>query len=238
MENTSFEETVKQSLVGSAFFKGLDEAALMQLAGGMRPVSLKHHEILFLQDDKPDGCYVLLEGTLKVSIINEEGEETILAALGNSDLFGEMGLLDDAPRSATITALKRSRLAFLSTGRFGEIAGRHPDIYRHLLRLLCTRLRITNDSFQVRQSMALDGRLAHMLLRLADGFGNQLDGERVMIFHKFTQSDLGDMVGAARENVSRQLNQWCREGVLSKISGYYCIEEPQVLRDLETPGKS
>lgn len=228
----SFEETVKQSLMEVALFKGLDDVVLEQLAGVMRPVGLKRNEILFLQDDEPDGCYCILEGALKVSILNEEGEEVILAALGGADVIGEMGLIDDAPRSATITALKTSELAFLSSRQFEDVAGQHPVIYRLLLRIVCARLRDTNSSFQVRQSMGLDGRLAHTLLRLADGFGNPLDGERVMIFHKFTQSDLGDMVGAARENVSRQLNQWCREGILSKISGYYCIEKPQILRDM------
>ena len=228
----SFEMIVKQSLSSSVLFEGLDEGTLGKLASVMRPVSLKRNETLFLQDDDPDGCYCVLEGALKVSIINEEGEETILAALGSSDILGEMGLIDDEPRSANITALKVTKLAFLSGPAFADIAGRHPQIYRHLLRIVAKRLRITNDCFQIRQSMGLDGRLAHTLLRLADGFGNPLDGDRVMIFHKFTQSDLGDMVGAARENVSRQLNQWCRDGVLSKISGYYCIEKPQFLRDL------
>ncbi len=228
----SFEKIVKQSLSTSVLFEGLDEGTLEKLAGVMRPVSLKRNEILFLQDDTPNGCYCVLEGALKVSIINEEGEETILAALGEADILGEMGLIDEEPRSANITALKVTKLAFLSAPAFAEIAGQHPQIYRHLLRIVAKRLRITNDCFQIRQSMGLDGRLAHTLLRLADGFGNQLDGDRVMIFHKFTQSDLGDMVGAARENVSRQLNRWCRDGVLSKISGYYCIEKPQFLRDL------
>ena len=228
----SFEENVKKSLTGSVLFKGLDELALERLAGVMRPISLKRNETLFVQDDQPNGCYTVLEGALKVSILNAEGEETILAALGNADVLGEMGLVDGVPRSATITAMKATRLAFLSTVSFDEVAGRHPEIYRHLLRIISGRLRDINASFQVRQSMGLDGRLAHTLLRLADGFGNPLDGDRVMIFHKFTQSDLGDMVGAARENVSRQLNQWCRDGVLSKISGYYCIEKAQVLHDL------
>ncbi len=228
----SFENSVKQSLRRSFLFGGLEEEVRAKLAGVMRPVSLKRNEILFVQEDEPDGCYIILEGTLKVSVINEEGEECILAALGDGDLLGEMGLIDEAPRSATITALKTTRLAFLSTTSFFDLAERHTQIYRHLLHLVCSRLRSTNDCFQMRQNTGLDGRLAHTLLRLADGFGNPLEGERVMIFHKFTQSDLGDMVGAARENISRQLNQWCRDGVLSKISGYYCIEKPQVLRDM------
>ena len=228
----SFEEIVKSSLSSSVLFEGLDAETLGKLAAVMRPVSLKRNEILFLQDDVPDGCYCILEGALKVSIINEEGEEAVLAALGGSDILGEMGLIDEEPRSASITALKETKLGYLSSPVFFEIAGQYPQIYRHLLRLVSKRLRITNDCFAVRQSQGLDGRLAHTLLRLADGFGNPLDGDRVMIFHKFTQSDLGDMVGAARENVSRQINQWCRDGVLSKISGYYCIEKPQILHDL------
>ncbi len=228
----SFETHVKESLARSTLFRGLNEAAIAHLCRVMRPVSLKRGEVLFVQGDRPDGCYTVLEGVLKVSVLDDEGEETVLATLGPGDIVGEMGLIDEAPRSATLGAQKASRLAFLSLARFEEIAGRHPEIYRHLLRLVCARLRNANDSFKARQNLALDGRLAHVLLRLSERFGNPLDGDRVMIFQKFTQSDLGEMVGAARENVSRQLNRWRREGVLSRISGYYCIEQPHLLREL------
>jgi CRP-like cAMP-binding protein len=213
----------------STLFNRLEGELLDRLSEAMRPVGLKRNEVLFVQQDVPDGCYCVLDGALKISILDEDGEEVVLAALGAGDVVGEMGLIDEAPRSATVTSLKASELGFLSTAEFHAVAERYPALYRHLLRLVCSRLRLTNDSFTVRQNRGLDGRLAHTLLRLSDGFGNPLEGGRVMIFHKFTQSDLADMVGAARENVSRQLNQWCRDGLLSKISGYYCIEDHAAL---------
>jgi CRP-like cAMP-binding protein len=228
----AFEERIRQSLGRSQLLSGLDVAILHRLAAAMRPVALPRNQVLFMQQAPSDGCYCVLAGSLKVSRLNESGEEHILALLGSGDLIGEMGLIDGAPRSATVTALSAAELAFLSAGEFDRVAGRHPEIYRHLLRLLCDRLRATNQSFSARQTLPLAGRLAHALLRLADGFGKPLADGRIVVMHKITQGALADLSGARRENVSRQINGWLREGVLSRHGGYYCLERPAALREL------
>ena len=53
-----------------------------------------------------------------------------------------------------------------------------------------------------------------------------------MVHHKISQADLAAMVGAARENVSRVLNEWKRDELVSRVSGYYCIEDRQALEAL------
>ncbi len=217
-------------LKNSVLFAGLDTQVLDGIAGLMRNIRLTKDNVLFWQDDKPDGCFVLCEGSMKVSVLSEQGDEILLCVLGPGDVIGEMGLVDGAPRSATVTALASVELAHLPTCEFDRFAADHPSVYRHLLHIMSTRLRITNDAFAVHQTLPLDGRLAHVLLRLAEGFGNPLEGDRLMIFHRFTQNDLGMMAGARRENVSRQLKKWIDQGFLSKISQYYCIEDIEALR--------
>ena len=214
----------------SALFGGLEEPALGELSGQMRRLRIARGETLFVQGDEPQGCYCVLDGSLKASILDDEGNEIVVAVLGPGDVIGELGLVDGAPRSATVSALRASELASLSMRDFYRVADAHPAVYRHLLRIISHRLRATNETVTVRQNLPIDGRLAHVLVRLAEGFGRPLDGGRLLIFHKFTQADIGLMVGIARENVSRQLNKWCRDGLLSKISGYYCIEKPGRLK--------
>jgi len=219
-------------LQNSMLFSGLDKGVLKALSGKMKPVSLKSNAILMMQDEAPDGCYLVDEGTLKISTISSEGEETVLAVLGRGEVIGEIGLIDGNPRSATVTALKDCELTFLSTREFTLVADKNPKIYRHMLAIIADRLRTSNATLGVYQKLPVSGRLAHILLRLSEGFGEELEGGRILIRQNFTQEDIGLMAGTARENVSRQLNLWRRENTISKISRYYCIEDADKLRDL------
>ncbi len=223
-------------LGNSPLFDGIGDEEMERLSELLRDVKLKPGSPLFMQDDAPDGCYAIFEGTVTVSVVTQTGEESLLAVLGEGDMIGEMGLIDDQPRSASIVALKPCRLGFLSRAEFQRFADQHPSIYRHMLRLLSARLRDTNASFTSQQTLPLSGRLAGVLLRLAKGFGEPLDGgDRILIRQVFTQDVLARMAGGARENVSRQINKWRKDGTLSKISRYYCIENEEVLEDEANP---
>ena len=219
-------------LQNSMLFSGLEKDVLNALSAKMKPVKLDKNAVLMMQDEEPDGCYVINEGLLKISTMSAEGEEIVLTVLGAGEVVGEIGLIDGAPRSATATALKDTKLAFLSSAHFIIIADKTPEIYRHMLRIIAERLRTSNATLGAHQNLPVSGRLAHILLRLSEGFGEELDGGRIIIRQNFTQEDIGLMAGTARENVSRQLNQWRRENTISKISRYYCIEDADKLRDL------
>lgn len=218
-------------LQGSALFADLDRAALDGLARLARHVALAPGQVLFRQGDPCNGCYAIVEGALKVSATSVGGEEVLLAVLSAGDVVGEMGLFGAAPRSATVTALKPCSLAFLASGDFRRFADDHPTVYRHMLEIVCARLRAANEAFAAYQALPLAGRLAQVLLRLADGFGQPLDDGRILIRQKFTQADLARMTGSARENVNRRLGNWRGRGIVSRISGYYCIEQDRLRRE-------
>jgi CRP/FNR family cyclic AMP-dependent transcriptional regulator len=215
-----------------SLFHGLSDEALERLSSVARPVSLRTGQVLFVQGDPSNGCYPVLSGALRVAYFSPDGHETLLAILGKDDVVGEMGLFDAAPRSATVTAQTECDLAFIATTEFFRCADADSGIYRHLLKLLSARLRVTNDALAASATLPLSGRLARVLLLLSESFGHGLDGGRVLIRQKLTQSDLCSMTGSARENVSRQLSEWRREQLIGRISSYYCLNDLVALRAL------
>jgi CRP-like cAMP-binding protein len=218
-------------LENSFSMQGLDCGLAAGLSALARPMTVKQSAVLFEAGDPGNGCYAILEGSLKVSIVSVDGDEQLLAVLGPGSIVGELALLDGRARSATVTTLKHSRLAFIEKHAFDRFAEENPALYRHMLSIVGQRLRQSNDVLAARSFLPLPGRVAQALLQLADTFGKPVDNDRILIHYKLSQADIANMAGAARENVSRVLNDWKRAGTISRISGYYCLEKPQWLRD-------
>jgi CRP/FNR family transcriptional regulator, cyclic AMP receptor protein len=199
------------------------------LLAGATPRHLVADEVLFLADDPGDGFYRLDEGLLKVSIASATGAERILAILGPGSIVGDLAIIDGKPRSATVTALRDCKLRFLSGAAFEAFAAKEPDIYKYLLKVLAARLRDTDQIIAAGSFLPLKGRVARALLDLAHAFGSSVGGGRVVIRQKVTQSDLAAMAGIARENVSRIMNDWMRLKIVTRLAGYYCLEDPAKL---------
>ncbi len=216
---------------GHHLLSGLPEAASAELFERARMVDLAADEVLFMEGDPGDGCYRIDEGLLKVSFISSSGSERILAILGPGGVVGELAILDERPRSASVTAIRASRLRFISRQQFLAAAAAHPEIYRHIVGLLAARLRDANMAIAASSFLPLKGRVARALVDLASAFGEDLGGQRVLIRQKISQSDVAAMAGIARENVSRILNAWIREKLVSRVSGFYCLENRPALEE-------
>lgn len=223
-------------LKNSFLFEGLDPELVGHMAQVARPLALEKDQILFFEGDESDGFYAILEGAVRVSVVSDEGEERILAILCDGDIVGEMGLIDGRQRSARVTGARPSRLAFVPKAGFERVADANPAIYRHMLRVVGDRLRSSNVERRAHDFLPLPGRVAQTMLRLATAFGRPVDGGRTLIHHKITHAGIASMVGVARENVSRTLSQWQRDRLVTRLSGYYCIEDEAALRQLAGQG--
>lgn len=217
-------------LRNSSMFSELPDEAMAELAGLASTVLLSANQQLFMEGAPSDGCYAVLSGSLRVSLFSNDGGETVLAILGPGEIVGEMSLFGSVPRSATVTAMDRTEVCFLPRASFLRFADQNPALYRHFLQLMCARLRATNDALASYATLPLSGRLARVFIRLSESFGHQLDGGRILIRQRFTQTDLSSMAGSARENVSRQITDWRRQDILSRISHYYCLNDPGAFR--------
>ncbi|HEY6257994.1 MAG TPA: Crp/Fnr family transcriptional regulator [Xanthobacteraceae bacterium] len=189
-----------------------------------RSVQLAPGQMLFLAGDPGDGCYRVDDGLLKVHVISPAGGDRILAILGPGAIVGELSMLDGAPRSASVAAIRESKLSFVGRAAFDAVIGAQPGLYRYLTTLLARRLRDIDDALTATSFLPLKGRAARALLSLADAFGKDVGAGRIVIRQKVSQSDLAAMAGIARENFSRILQDWMRRKLVSRLAGHYCLE--------------
>jgi CRP-like cAMP-binding protein len=202
----------------------LPDELTIGLFANARPHKLKADQTLFVAGDPGDGCYRIEQGLLKVFMVSPTGSERILAILGPGAIVGEFAMIDARPRSASVTAVRDTELAFISRASFDSFAEQNPQVYRHIITMLVQRLRDTNTVVAAASFLSLKGRVAQALLALSEAFGHDVGQGRLLVRQKVTQSDLAAMAGIARENVSRILNEWMRVKLITRISGYYCLE--------------
>jgi CRP-like cAMP-binding protein len=215
-------------------FSALPAHLSAHLFANAKSVHLAADQVLFLAGDAGDGCYRIEKGLLKVSMVSTSGAERILSILGPGAIVGELAVLDGLPRSASVLALRESELLFVSKAKFEEFAKKNQELYQHLVTLLASRLRETNDVIAAESFLPLRGRVALTLLELAEHFGENVGSGRIVIRQKFGQSDLAAMAGIARENVNRILADWKRRKLITRISGYYCLEsKSQLQREID-----
>jgi CRP/FNR family cyclic AMP-dependent transcriptional regulator len=100
------------------------------------------------------------EGLLKASIAAPAGGERILAILGPGSVVGELSMIDGGPRSASVTALRDSKLSFVGRSAFEAFGQTRPDLYRHVASLLARRLRDTDDALVATNFLSVKGRVA------------------------------------------------------------------------------
>ena len=214
----------KDSLASENLLSELPDHLVTGLFSVATPVRLKAGKAVFRAGDVGDGCYRVEEGLLKVTISSRSGSEQILAFLSPHAIVGELSMIDGLPRSASLVAVRDSTLSFVRPAVFWRFAEKNSDVYKTLVVLLTRRLRETDGVVAAMSFMRLRGRLARALLELARDYGQDADLGRIIIRQKIGQNDLAGMVGSARENVTRVLNEWQQKKLVTRLSGYYCLE--------------
>lgn len=224
---------IKQQMHGAAGFSfGFSWPIRKSFLRLAKPVELRAKEPLFHAGDAGDGCYIVRAGVLKASVIAKDGQERLLAILGAGSLIGELALIDDEPRSATLIALRACRLLHLTKPAFFRLADANPLVYRQALHILAQRLRGTNDSVVAQGSVTVAGRVARAFASLAEGLGEEKPDGSIILSHRISQSDIAGMAGVARENASRAINDLMRDGVVSRSRSLYVIVKPEILLDM------
>ncbi len=218
------------SHAGPSLLSGLPEQLSTALFASAKPMRLNTDEVLFIAGDVGDGCYRVESGLLKVTMVSRFGNERILAFLGPGAVVGELSMIDGRARSASVVAVRAATLNFLSRAAFEDFAKKHPEVYKSLLTMIAARLRETDSVVAAGSFLPLRGRVACTLLELAQDFGQDVGSGRIVIRQKIGQGDLAAMAGIARENVSRILNDWKRRKLVSRLSGYYCLENKAKLQ--------
>ncbi|MEL6598903.1 MAG: Crp/Fnr family transcriptional regulator [Pseudomonadota bacterium] len=187
-------------------FADLPEEYLYKIAERATVLTYPKGQVLFTQGDDSERMFLVLSGTVKISILSEAGKEVIIHLAQPGEALGEISIIDDQPRTATATMRTDGELLALPRGVIDELL-KDPEATRALLRSLCTIVRRATERTELLSLHSLSSRLARVLLQnavLAE------DGPRL----KMTQSDLALMCGASRPRVNQALMAFVDEGLV------------------------
>jgi CRP/FNR family cyclic AMP-dependent transcriptional regulator len=188
--------------------------------------------IVFHEGDAGDFLLVILRGRVKVVLLGDQGHETIIAILNRHQFLGEVALLDDAPRSATVIALEEVEFLQIARAPFLELVNKHPAIAIKVMTHLASALRQSHEQIRTLSMFDAYGRVVRCLLGIARDHG-EADGSRVIIRPKPSNQQLARMIGCSRETVSRCVTTMQNTGYLSAIDRGLAIEPRAIRRYLD-----
>ncbi|MFQ5398959.1 MAG: Crp/Fnr family transcriptional regulator [Anaerolineae bacterium] len=195
-------------------------------------------QIVFHHGDPGGLLYIIVTGKVKISHTTPEGNEALLAILGEGDFFGELALLDDSPRSATAEALEPTAALTLHREEFIRYIGRNPAFALNVLHTLAQRIRRLNSQISDIFFLDLPARLARILLDLADQYGRETE-EGILVELPLTQTDLSEMIGATRVSINKSLGRFRRAGwVKTKGKRFTIVNRDALLNLIQNSGGS
>jgi CRP/FNR family cyclic AMP-dependent transcriptional regulator len=203
-----------ETLAGIPFFSGLDSTSLERVGAGMRMRRFRRGEVIFHQGDPGDALFIVMTGAIKIMLPSDTGDEAILATLRPGDVFGELALLDGAPRSATATTLEATETLILPRDQFRELLATEPAIRDALLAAIAGELRRLTNHVEELHFLDITGRLASRLARLAAESGTTLPDGSIRLRSPLTQGDLAAMIGCTRQSVNKLLGMFTDDGLI------------------------
>ena len=188
-------------------FSLVPEGQLLLLTRVLSRKAYPKNSTVIAAGDPTDALYIVISGRLKVIMSDSEGREVILANLSQGEFFGEMGLIDQAPRSATVTTIEPCELLTITRTDFTKCLQGNFDLTMSVIRGLVKRLREADKKIGSLALMDVYGRVARLLMEMAE----TVDGQKV-VTKKVTKQDMAKTIGASREMVSRVMKELQRSG--------------------------
>jgi CRP/FNR family cyclic AMP-dependent transcriptional regulator len=211
----------RDALRACRLFADMDPASLGLVAGALRTRRFRRGETIFHAGDPGDALFVVAGGAVKITIPPDDGSEpAILTTVTAGGFFGELSLLDGAPRSATAVALEPVETHVLRRDAFAALVDAEPGVRTALLVALTGEIRRLTAQLEDLHFLDLPGRLANHVLRtiVASTPGAAPDGSDLVGEHRlpwpYTQSELAGMIGGSRQSVNRLLADLVASDVL------------------------
>lgn len=214
---------VQTMLRNVPLFSTLSESELRTVSEHAQRRSYAKNTILITEGDETDSLYCILSGKVKVFLSDEQGKEIILDSQEAGEHFGEIALLDENPRSASVMTTEPSELIVISKNDFRECIAKNPDIAINLIKELALRIRALTDNVKGLALYDVYGRTIRVLSKLA-----REQEDELAIPRKLTQQELANMVGASREMISRIQKDL-------KSGGYINIEDNKIVIKKKLP---
>jgi CRP/FNR family cyclic AMP-dependent transcriptional regulator len=201
-------------------FNGLAKPELKAILSNALIRHYPKNAIIINEGDNTDSLYVVLEGKVKAYLSDDAGREIILSIQGPGDYIGELAIIDEQPRSASVMTLEPCKFCIISKSYFDSCLVNNPTIAIKLLKTQTLRVRRLTENVKSLALLDVYGRVARTLLNMATPHKNEL-----IIDQKLTHMDIAKMVGASREMVSRIMKDLSEGGYIKSEDRRITINE-------------
>jgi CRP/FNR family cyclic AMP-dependent transcriptional regulator len=184
----------------------------------------RRNTVIIERGDEANTLFVLIEGRAKAYVSDEEGNEIVLSEMGPGAHIGELALLRNIPRTASVMTLEDSEFLVLTKRSFLECLTGHPKLALNLISDLIERIQLLTQSVSDLALLDVYGRIAKVIADSAE----EIDGRRIT--PRFTHQEIADRVGASREMVSKILRDL-------KNGGYISSEGKRLILERKLPSK-
>ena len=197
-----------------SLFSSLSDKELERLSDSSEKRKYPRGNIVLYEGDEGRFLYLILKGRVKVSLSDERGKEIILGTLSAGNYFGEMAVFDRMPRSANVVTTEDSEFLMISQQALNEQIQKYPELAMKLLAEMSKRLREADEKIGHLALLDVRGRVAKVLLRLAEG-ENVVKSKDSIAIPRIPLKEMAAMSGISRESVSRILSDFARRGYIS-----------------------
>jgi len=205
-------------------FSGLTREELAALAQTRVVRKYPRNATIINDGDTTNAIYIIDKGKVKVCKTSESGKEVVIAVLDKGQHFGEMSLIDDKPRSASIVTKEPCEFTIINKSDFDRILMANPQLAMTVMHGLCDRLRAADRSIESLALMDVYGRIARVLLDMAE----EDESGELSIDEPLTHKDIAQMVGSSREMVSRIFKDLVS-------GGYITVEQKRITINAALP---
>jgi CRP/FNR family transcriptional regulator len=187
-------------------------------------------KVILQPDELQEMIYLIKEGRVKISRYSPDGREQILTLLEAGDVFGEFALVKETD-PVHVEAFEDTLICTMERDEFLGLVRRQPEVMLQVVKVLAERLRVAEEEIADLVFRDVSGRLAVLLLRLAEAYG-QKDGVALRLTLRLTHQEIASMIGATRETVTSTLSRFRDAGLIATEHRSIMIKNPEGLRRL------
>ena len=194
-------------------FDGISPSEMQEMEKITRMEEVKKRQPLYLPGDPSSNVYLLKKGRVKIANTAPNGKEVTFDILEPGEVFGELDVLEDAPRSTSAETLDDAVICVIPRKDFDQYLAMHPTVMFKLTKLIGLRLKKIQSRVEDLVFRDVPARLAHLLVELSKTEGvAEKQGIRLKV--KLTHQEMANLIGCSRETVSATLGQFRDEGLL------------------------
>jgi CRP/FNR family transcriptional regulator, cyclic AMP receptor protein len=225
---------VPRQLKKFMLFKGLNEKELGAVSKFIQKKDMPANNVI-LAEGAGGGktLYMINKGKVKVSRMNQEGQEVVLTILGKGDFFGEMSLIDGSKKSADVTTVEASQVLAIPGKDFMTLLKKHHKVSMNLMQVLCRRIRRSDSQIKSLTLMNGVGRIASTLLRLSQPDGETKPTRKAQRIAKLPSREiLSNMSGTTVPMIKKTLELFVKTGYAVKDGRCFTVKNPAAFHDM------